>query len=287
MTTSPADPGLDLTALRAIRGRRRGAPRPLLDRIEAHLASHDGYLALSGGKDSVVVADLARQVDPAVPVVWFDSGLEYPEHRAYLERLAAHWRLNLEVVPAAPTALQLLTASGAWDHAAPRRRIPDLKRVLIDIPAAAAHTRHGRGELWGVRAAEAAGRRQLYATQLRLELARACHGCCRPSPTGVPTREQRGRHGGVITRRDGTTAYGPIWDWSTEQVWQHIAAHDLPLSPVYGTLRALGAPESALRISTVLTATGLEAGRVTWLRQGWPQLYAALVQHLPRLAEFV
>lgn len=47
-----------------------------------------------------------------------------------------------------------------------------------------------------------------------------------------------------------------------------------------------GAPEHALRISTLITATGLENGRITWLRAGWPELYTELLAHLPRLAEF-
>ena len=70
------DPGLDIAALRALRGRRTPAPtRHLLERIENHLEAHDGYLAFSGGKDSLVVAHLVRQVDPALPITWFDSGL--------------------------------------------------------------------------------------------------------------------------------------------------------------------------------------------------------------------
>lgn len=279
------DPGLDLTALRALRGRRQDH-RALLTRINDHLETHDGYLAFSGGKDSVAVLDLARQVDPAVPTVWYDSGLEYPEHRTYITDLADRWSLNLSIITAQPTALQILTGSGHWDHHAPTRSVPDLGATLIDIPARQAHADHGAGELWGVRAAEAAGRRQLYATQLRRTIARDCTGCC-PTTTGVPTRTQRARHGGVIARRDGTVAYGPIWDWNTEQVWQYHAARHLPPNPVYGKLQALGAPETAQRISTVLTGIGLERGRVTWLRAGWPQLYTELLEQLPRLAEYV
>ena len=36
-----------------------------------------------------------------------------------------------------------------------------------------------------------------------------------------------------------------------------------------------------------LDAQRLEQGRVTWLRRGWPTLFAELVEHLPRLADFV
>lgn len=76
--TTPA--GLDMQALRAIAARRRGlrSYRHLLDRIAEHLDNHDGFVPWSGGKDSTVVVDLTRQVDPNVPVVFFDSGLEFP-----------------------------------------------------------------------------------------------------------------------------------------------------------------------------------------------------------------
>ena len=114
----------------------------------------------------------------------------------------------------------------------------------------------------------------------------SCHGCC-PTTTGSPSPLQRARHGGIIRRGDGTTAYGPIWEWTTDQVWEYLAAQHIPVNPAYAKLRALGAPEAALRISTVLDGGHLERGRVTWLRRGWPQLYAQLVDVLPRLAEFV
>ena len=78
MTASPA--GLDLHTLRGIAARRRGpVARQQLDRIAEHLDEHDGFVSWSGGKDSTVVVDLARQVDPHVPIVFFDSGLQFPE----------------------------------------------------------------------------------------------------------------------------------------------------------------------------------------------------------------
>jgi phosphoadenosine phosphosulfate reductase len=52
-------------------------------------------------------------------------------------------------------------------------------------------------------------------------------------------------------------------------------------------LRRLGAPEPCLRVTAMIDANGLEYGRVTWLRRGWPTLFAELAQVLPRLREFV
>lgn len=278
------DPGLDLALLRAQHARGRTHTR-LLERIEAHLEEHDGYVAFSGGKDSTVVLHLVRQVDPAVPVAWFDSGLEYPETRAYISDLAEEWDLNLEIIPAAPTALEVLVASGAWDHTAASTPPADLFDVLVGQSSAAAHELFGRGELWGVRAAESTPRKMAYARAITAQLRTACHGCC--PPPSPRRREHYDHHGGTITRRDGTTVYGPIWDWTTSQVWEYLAAAGIPVNPVYARLTALGAPETSLRVASVVDANRLEHGRITWLRRGWPDLYEQLLTRLPRLAEFV
>ncbi len=71
-------PGLDREQLLALR-------RPVHDeelirsRIGEHVAAHDGYVAFSGGKDSLAVLHMALAVEPNVPVAFFDSGLEFPD----------------------------------------------------------------------------------------------------------------------------------------------------------------------------------------------------------------
>ncbi|WP_408647252.1 phosphoadenosine phosphosulfate reductase domain-containing protein [Tessaracoccus coleopterorum] len=94
-----ADPGLDLRHLAGLR-RQTHPTTALVDRIAAHLDQNDGYLAFSGGKDSLVALHLARQADPTVPVCFFDSGLEYPETLRYIADLADAWHLNLDVIRA-------------------------------------------------------------------------------------------------------------------------------------------------------------------------------------------
>lgn len=276
--------GLDVRALQALRttGRDLDAVRR---RIRGHIDRWEGYVPFSGGKDSLVVLDLVRAVAPDVPVAFFDSGLEFPETLDYIDRLARDWRLNLHVVPARPGALEILSASGAWDHRAARRDgAPgaaggDLFRALIAEPAAAAHRAHGPGELWGVRAAESRGRAAAYANALR---AADCR--CGPPCQG---RQRRARHGGVISRTDGTVAYGPVWDWHDDEVWGHIHRRGLPVNPVYEKLRRIGAPGHFLRVSAMVDGTRLEEGRITWLRRGWPALFEELAAALPRLREFV
>lgn len=42
------------------------------------------YVSFSGGKDSTVLANIARKIDPRVPLVFVDTGIEYPEIRKFV-----------------------------------------------------------------------------------------------------------------------------------------------------------------------------------------------------------
>ncbi len=43
------------------------------------------YVSFSGGKDSTVLLDIARQVNPDIPAMFVDTGLEYPEIREFVK----------------------------------------------------------------------------------------------------------------------------------------------------------------------------------------------------------
>lgn len=59
-----------------------------LERIQEWLeVNPKSYISFSGGKDSTVLLDLVHQVDPSIPVVYCDTGLEYQGVRDFaLER---------------------------------------------------------------------------------------------------------------------------------------------------------------------------------------------------------
>ena len=260
------DPGLDLRALRAVRGRRHVETyRDLLDAIDDYLTDHDGgWVAWSGGKDSTTVVDLARRVDPSIPVVFYDCGLDFPETLAYIDALTERWQLNLHIIPTEPDLLTALVAAGDLDPTRPTARLAiDMRTAMITAPATAAHQRFGPANLWGVRAGESAGRRHLYRT----------HG-------------HRDGYTGIITRRDGTYSYSPIWDWTTPQVWDYLAARDIPTNPVYTVLTRLGVPEHLARVDAMIDPQRLDNGHITHLAHGWPDIYQRLVKVLPRLADY-
>ena len=45
------------------------------------------YISFSGGKDSTVLLDLVRQVNPNIPAVFIDTGLEYPETKEFVNSI--------------------------------------------------------------------------------------------------------------------------------------------------------------------------------------------------------
>lgn len=281
-------PGLDLSTLATHRIPRHDTAA-MIDRIAAHLDEHDGYVAFSGGKDSTVVLDLARRADPHVPVCFFDSGLEFPETLQYIRFLTDTWRLNLHVVPAQPSALEYLQATGVWDHHAPTRhtllRGNGFHHSLITAPAAAAHADHGAGELWGIRAQEAPGRRVLLLRGLAQEISQYCPAGCCPPPNGRHTHRHRQRHGGITRRTDGTVAYSPVWDWLHTEIHAHLHRDRIPVNPLYDRLAQLGAPAQFQRVALMVDANGAGVGRFTWLRRGWPDLFDQLAAALPRITE--
>ena len=56
-------------------------------RIREWYDAFDGnvYISFSGGKDSTVLLDIARQMYPDTPAVFSDTGLEYPEIREFVK----------------------------------------------------------------------------------------------------------------------------------------------------------------------------------------------------------
>ena len=269
-----------MQVLRAIATRRRGTAKcqHLLARIEQHLDTYDGFVSWSGGKDSTVVVDLARQVDPNVPVVFFDSGLQFPETLEYLEHWAQQWRLNFTVIPAEPDLLTVMVALGGFDHAAPDRRLGvELAELMITGPAAQAHSRHGCGSLWGVRAEEAPGRRSLYRQQLAAET-RARQNESREAV--------RAEAGGVVRRVDGTVTYGPIWDWQRHHVFEYLAGRGIEPNPLYAKLARLGVPEQLIRVDSIIDASKLSNGHLSFVQAQYPDLFDRLATALPRLREW-
>lgn len=60
-------------------------------RIREWLEREDSYVAFSGGKDSTVLAHLVHQVDPNVPLVFSNTGLEYQAIQSFARKMGAEF----------------------------------------------------------------------------------------------------------------------------------------------------------------------------------------------------
>lgn len=63
--------------------------------IETFLSRTEGkaYVAFSGGKDSTVLLDLVRIIDPQVPAVFVNTGNEYPDIIRFVRHLDVTMRV--------------------------------------------------------------------------------------------------------------------------------------------------------------------------------------------------
>lgn len=250
--------------------RARYAPR-LEERERESLAALEKWMgewptpwvSFSGGKDSLVALHLARRINPEVPVAFFDSGIEFPQTLRYIDGLTRAWALDLHRYRADPHPLDLMEASGTWEHG----RVlvhgeVSLHEALVEWPLAKALRDLGRACVYGVRADEAENRR-MYLTRAR----------------------------GQITKRDSAgnvvrAHISPAWRWSSEEVFAYITKYDLPLNPAYRQQVQLGVPEHRARIGPIIDGWSLEQGRWAVARALAPDECRRIETVLPALANW-
>lgn len=228
--------------------------------LDKFLNEHSSFVAWSGGKDSTVVLHLSILKDPEIPVVFFDSGLEYPETIEYIQTLSEMYKINLTIIKAMPDALTLLSETGFWDNTKDnivKFKVNDFHNTLIVEPSAKAHAMFGKGEINGLRAEESAGRNILLSSSR-----------------------------GIYYRQKKDYVCSPVWRWTHLDIKTYLAENKIPVNPVYQKLSQLSVEEKHQRVGLAFDANGLEWGRVTWLKAGWPDLWAKIAEQLPRIEEW-
>ena len=149
--------------------------------------------------EDVVLLHMVREILPRVPVLFLETGYHFPETLAYRDRVAAEWDLNLiNLVPAQSVAEQE-SQFGILHQTAPDRCCA-LRKVGPLFDALAAY----RVWVTGLR-------RQQSKSRANLQLDESFH---------LP--------GGTTLRK-----LNPLAEWSTREVWEYAAAHDITLLPLY------------------------------------------------------
>ena len=177
-------------------------------------------VSCSFGKDSLVVLALAREVLPDIPVLWANTGVEFPETVKFARKLAEEWNLNLIECKPVKTFWQCVEEYGfPW----PRKirlkngtKAPGTPRCcyyMKELPMRKAVEELGiEATIDGVRAEESYNRKWAII-----------------------------RHGvQVFVKKKGYWFIHPIAYWTSSDIWRFIEENSLPVNPLYDKIERIG-----------------------------------------------
>jgi len=160
-------------------------------------------LAASFGKDSVTLLHMLRDIRPGIEVVYLNTGYDFPETLAFIERLRKEWDLNIQEY-----------------------------RPLLSVEE---HERRFGADLYKTDPDRCCGIRKVEP------MARALQGYD-AWITGLRRDETEFRkHIRVVEEQDGIVKVNPLANWTVEDVWNYIQANGVPYNPLYDKgYRSLG-----------------------------------------------
>jgi len=177
-------------------------------------------VSCSFGKDSVLVLYFAREVYPDIPVLWANTGVEFPETVKFARKLAEEWNLNLIEVKPIKTFWQCVKEYGfPW----PRK----------------VKTRDGY---------KAPGTPRCCYYMKEKPLANKIHELgIKATLTGLTWDESYNRKWALIKNGDwffskkrGYWFIHPIAYWNSYEVWKFIEENSIPLNPLYEKAERIG-----------------------------------------------
>ncbi len=184
-------------AVRLNRMFRGSTTQEMLEAVIRDGLAGDCAVVSSFGAESAVLLHLVASVDPAVPVLFLDTGKHFPETLAYRDLLVQHLGLNLVVLTPDPEDLAKRDETGLrWsydpDGCCDIRKVKPLEQALANYDAS----------FTGRKAFQAATRANLP----RFE---------------IDTSDGQGR-----------LKINPLIDWDAGQIEGYFIQHDLPRHPL-------------------------------------------------------
>lgn len=223
--------------------------------IEAFRKEHRPYVSCSFGKDSMVMLWLVRQIDPDVPVIWFDGGKfdEHPETAAFVERVRADWSLNLTTVYPEIPLLEQWRRFGIPDERGDKRE-REYTKQFIGAFVREAEKQGFDGHFLGMRAAESRYRRFVFSAR---------------GPIYFVEFEKIWR-------------CNPLWNWPTKSVWDLIDSESLPVHPIYS--QTAFQKREDLRLGVLAESCFHRHGSLRHFRHYYPGLWNELCAEVPAIA---
>jgi phosphoadenosine phosphosulfate reductase len=167
----------------------------------AHTLTRKGDVCLtcSFQAEDVLLTRLAIDIDPAIPVLFLDTGYHFPETYAYRDRIAREWNLNLvNLLPAKTVAEQEAEFGKLYEFAPDRccglRKVEPLFKAVAEY--------------------------RVWMTGLRREQARSRAALEESSMFALPGGKQ-------------VLKLAPLASWTTRDVWYACEELSIPLLPLY------------------------------------------------------
>ena len=149
--------------------------------------------------EDMVVLHLVRELAPGVPVLFLETGYHFQETYEYRDRMAADWQLNLINVEPEQSVADQEAQFGILNRTAPDRCCA-LRKVGPLFASLEPYS--------------------TWFTGLRREQARTRANLQPSDVFTLPTGKQLQK-------------VSPLADWTTRDVWQYAAAHNIPLLSLY------------------------------------------------------
>lgn len=218
----------------------------------SHYGVSGVYISFSGGKDSTVLLHIARQIYPDIKAVFVDTGLEYPEIKAFVKGFD-----NVEIVRPKKTFKQVICEYGyPFITKQISGRIYEVRNGYAKEGSARYEQVYGR-----YKTKDGGGKSQFccdkYLPLLDADF-QICDRCChvmKKAPVKKLEKEQG--KGNPITAQmtdeskqrevrwlaDGCNAFerkcpisNPMSFWTEQDVLQYIKENSLPIASVYGDI---------------------------------------------------
>jgi phosphoadenosine phosphosulfate reductase len=175
-----------------------------LDQVRATLArelrgEHQACLTCSFQAEDVLLAKLALELDPRIPILFLDTGYHFAETYAYRDRIASEWQLNLINLLPEKTVAEQEAEHGLLYQSAPDRCCK-LRKVEPLFKAVAGY--------------------QIWLTGLRREQAKSRAALEESARFTLPGGKQ-------------VLKLAPLAEWSTRDVWYACEKLSIPLLPLY------------------------------------------------------